>query len=61
MTKPRGHHFRTEFRWLCQKCGLSWVKRSKGEPRICPMCKDKGCKSFEGKVKVSVNRLGERL
>lgn len=61
MTKPIGNHFRTEYKWMCQQCGLSWVKRTKGEPRICPICKYKGCKTFEGCVKVKIRKCGERI
>lgn len=36
------------YRWKCQKCGLDWTRKIKDEPKICPICKDKGCKTFEG-------------
>jgi DNA-directed RNA polymerase subunit RPC12/RpoP len=40
---------RTVYRWKCQKCGHDWTRRSKDEPIQCPICLDKGAKSFRGK------------
>lgn len=34
--------------WKCQKCGLTFERVPKGEPRRCPLCKDRGCKSYRG-------------
>lgn len=34
--------------WKCQNCGLTFERVTKGEPRRCPMCKDKGVKSYMG-------------
>ena len=35
--------------WKCQKCGLTFLRRSPGEPRRCPQCLDRGCKTHIGK------------
>lgn len=35
--------------WKCQKCGLDWTKITPGEPRICPLCRDRGVKSYRGR------------
>lgn len=32
--------------WKCQACGLTFERSSKGEPKSCPICRDKGSKSF---------------
>jgi len=32
--------------WKCQKCGQVFERVSKGEPRFCPVCRDKGTKTF---------------
>jgi DNA-directed RNA polymerase subunit RPC12/RpoP len=42
---------RTVYRWKCQKCGHDWTRLSKDEPIQCPVCLDKGAKSYEGKEK----------
>ena len=34
--------------WKCQKCGLTIQRCTNGEPRICPLCRDRGCKDFRG-------------
>ena len=42
---------RTLYRWKCQKCGHDWLRISKDEPIQCPLCRDKGVKTFEGEEK----------
>jgi rubrerythrin len=37
--------------WKCQKCGLTFKKGSPGEPKRCPMCLDRGAKSYRGRDK----------
>lgn len=34
--------------WKCQKCGGMIQRCTAGEPRICPFCRDRGCKDFRG-------------
>jgi hypothetical protein len=34
--------------WKCQKCGCTFERANKGEPRQCPQCLDKGYKSYRG-------------
>lgn len=43
--------YRTVYRWKCQKCGQDWWRIIKDEPRLCPVCRDMGAKTFEGKEK----------
>ena len=40
--------------WKCQKCGLTFDRVTKGEPRICPQCRDKGYKTFIGAKMIPV-------
>lgn len=35
--------------WKCQSCGITFDRERSGEPRQCPQCFDKGCKSYRGK------------
>lgn len=47
--------------WKCQQCGLTFSRVSSGEPRRCPVCFDRGAKSYEGRgVKGPQNRKGAR-
>ena len=48
--------YRTEYEWKCQQCGLTFLRRSKGEPRTCPLCKDKGVKTFYRCVQVEIKK-----
>jgi rubredoxin len=32
--------------WKCQQCGLTFERRTSSEPKRCPMCADKGAKTF---------------
>ena len=34
--------------WKCQQCGLGFDRTTKGEPKQCPLCKDKGVKDYRG-------------
>ena len=34
--------------WKCQHCGFLIQRCTKGEPRGCPLCRDRGCKDFRG-------------
>lgn len=48
---------RQSYRWKCQKCGLTYEKVTPGEPRGgCPLCRDKGAKSFEGVKNAKLNK-----
>ena len=50
MRIPKGYWYsRTVYFWKCQKCGLTFDRHTKGEPKTCPQCKDRGCKTFEYK------------
>lgn len=44
---------RKAYVWKCQKCGIKFTKKTKGEPRTpCPSCKDKGAKSYYGRCQI---------
>lgn len=34
--------------WKCQSCGGTFARRQPGEPKDCPLCGDKGAKSYRG-------------
>lgn len=37
--------------WKCQQCGLVFSRSTDAEPRNpCPICRDRGCKSFVEKI-----------
>ena len=39
--------------WKCQVCGLSYEKLGNLESRRCPVCYDKGVKTYLGKFKIT--------
>lgn len=47
--KYRPPKSRMIYKWKCQQCGLIFRRVSKGEPRRCPMCGDRGCKTYYGR------------
>ncbi len=46
--KPEKPKLRKFHWWKCQKCGVVFERVTSSEPRRCPMCLDRGVKSYCG-------------
>ncbi len=50
---------RRGYRWKCEDCGLTYIKATRGEPRVgCPSCRRTGCKTYEGRERHDARPCG---